>query len=271
MHRLFGILATSLWLVAMGELVVHEVWPRWTAQDPPKIVDRARNERSRRTQSAIYDPRQRLVGRVWSRLQPTGDQFHLETTIVLTELASLPPIRIETAFTLTGDGTVDDFDLDLIGVRDPDGNPVKIEMHGESYGRYIPCTLQVGVFRRTFKLESAASRIMGDAIRPFDVLRDLKVGQSWRMQVLDPISAVFNQRTTVNSVVARVERKETILHDGRPVDCFLVVAGRARAWVASDGCVLVQEADVPGIGRLTIRDEPYDEEQWHEARSRVVE
>jgi hypothetical protein len=271
MHRVFGILVTSLWLVAMGELVHREVLPRWTAQDPPRIISRAANERFRRTQSGIYDARQRRVGTAWSVIQPTGEQFHLDSTVVLTDLASLPPLRIEMSVTLMGDGAVDEFDLALIGVRDVYGKSLKIEMRGESYGRYIPCTLQIGPFRRDFKLDAAASRLVCDGIRPFDLLRNLQVGQSWRMQMLDPISAALNQRATVSSVIAKVERKETITHDGRPTECFLVVAGRTRAWVAPDGRVLVQEADVPGVGRLAVRDEKYDEDQRHEAKKRVVE
>lgn len=271
MHRAFGILVTLLWLVAMGELVRHEVWPRWTAQDPPRIVSRAENERSRRSQSGIYDAREQRVGTAWSMVQPTGDQFHMDSTVVLTDVPPLPPIRIQMVATLTGDGAVDEFDLDLFGVRDVYGKPLKIEIRGESYGQYIPCTLQVGSFRRTFKLDAAASRLVSDGIRPFDVLRNLQVGQSWRMQMLDPISAALSHQAKIDPVIARVERKETILRDGQPVECFLVTAGRSRAWVAPDGRVLVQEVEAPGLGRLTVRDEEFEEDRLRDARKIVVE
>jgi hypothetical protein len=43
------------------------------------------------------------------------------------------------------------------------------------------------------------------------------------------------------------------------VECFVVEAGRAKAWVDADGVVLQQEIELPYGGRYRIINEPYDE------------
>lgn len=267
MHRVFGIAVTCVWLAAMAALVYRDIVPTWTAQSPPQVLTDVSWNAARKSQSRILDARDHEIGGTWSVLQPTGDHFRFESTVVFEKLPMLPPVRIETTMTLLSDGSVDEFDLAVFGIQDMFGKPLKIEMKGESYGRYIPCTLQIGPFQRSFKLDAAASRLIGDGIRPFDVLRDLKVGQSWRMQMLDPLSAILYQQARIIPVIARVERQEHREYDGEQILCFLVSAGRTQAWVAPDGRVREQQADVPGLGRLRIlADNDYDEGKREKAR-----
>jgi len=255
MHRIFGIAVTAVWLTAMGALFVRDIWPVWTAQDPPPFIGRERN-----SQCGIYDAHGNRVGTAWSQIWTSNDQARHESVVKLDRLAKLPPVQIETAVTFTKDGTVDNFETRVYGM------PMKIRIYGEAYGAYIPCMLEVGPFKRSFRLDAASSRSIAESIRSFDSLPELRVGQSWRMQVIDPVSAILNQQTRVSSVVARVEREETIVHEGRPVRCFVVTAARTKAWVSADGTVLRQESDVPGLGRLILEDEEFREDMYHRAK-----
>ena len=130
----------------------------------------------------------------------------------------------------------------------------------------------VGPLRRQANLDVSASRLIGESLRPFTFLPDLHVGQSWRMQILDPMSAVMQQQTHFKSVVATVTGTETIEGaDGKPVECFVVKTRpqRTAAWVDRDGRVIAQQVDVPGLGRITVRQEPYDEDAHDAAVQRV--
>jgi hypothetical protein len=268
MYRLLTITVTAVWIAAMTALVARDVWPAWTAQDPPRLT-LAPDAPEQLSQCGIFDARGHRIGTAWSAIRPFGKNVRLQGTILLERVAMLPPVRVETLLTIMADGMVDEFELDVHGLNDLFGKPLPVEIRGENYGRYIPCTLRVGTFRRTLKLDAAASRLIGDSIRPFDRLPDLQVGQSWRMQIVDPISAALNRRTRVLPVIAKVVGKETIDHHGDAVECFVVEAGRSKAWVRRDGLVMKQTVELPGLGRLTVRDEPYDEEARNVARERV--
>jgi hypothetical protein len=66
--------------------------------------------------------------------------------------------------------------------------------------------------------------------------------------------------------VARVTRTEVIQHCGQGVEAFVVEAPRLRAWVRADGTVLRQEIELlPLLGRLVLRDEPFDEAAYERA------
>ncbi len=67
-----------------------------------------------------------------------------------------------------------------------------------------------------------------------------------------------------SSVLVRVTGTESIEHNGRVVEAFRVEADRAVAWVTSDGRVLRQEVDLPLLGRLTLIDEPFDQQQAYQ-------
>jgi hypothetical protein len=164
------------------------------------------------------------------------------------------------------EGGLDSFSLDVHGV------PMTIiRVRGERRGIYFPCELQIGPIRRQASLDLSASRLIGESLRPFAFLPDLRVGQSWRMQLLDPMAAVMRRRAEFKPIVARVTGTEIIEHEGQPLECFVVETSpqSATAWVDSSGRVLMQRVDVPGFGKLTVRTEAYDEESRAQARQRV--
>ena len=69
----------------------------------------------------------------------------------------------------------------------------------------------------------------------------------------------------LDSVLITVTGREIIDHHDAKIEAYIVEGGGARAWVASDGRVLRQEVNLPLVGQITLRDEPYDELAFEEA------
>ena len=257
MYRLISAGVVLLWISAMTALFVRDIWPARSAQDAPPmtkdaIVDLAHSEEQFAILRASDDVR---LGTAWSDLQTTAERTTIHGTIVTVAHGMIPPLRIETTTDFDPDGGLDSFELRLHGVMG-----TRIYVHGERRGIYFPVEMHFGTFHRQANLDMSATRLIGDSMRPFTFLPTLHVGQSWRMQVLDPMAAALTGKTQFRSIVARVTGKETIEHNGKQTECFVVKTSPQEiiAWVDSNGRVLVQELDLPGFGRIRVCEEPYD-------------
>lgn len=259
MYRLFSTGVVLLWISAMAALFVRDVWPAWSAQDAPpmtrdKIEELARN----RQQFGIFRAKGgERIATAWSTLQSLPERTIVRGTVITVAQSVLPAFRIESETEFDRDGGLDTFSLRVEGIPQ-----TRITVHGERRGIYFPVEMHFGTFHPQANLEMAATRLIGDSMRPFTFLPTLSVGQSWRMQVLDPIAAILGGKTHFRSFVARVTRTETITHNGQPVECFVVETSPQQiiAWVDASGRILVQEADIPGIGRIRVSEEPYNEQ-----------
>jgi hypothetical protein len=266
MYRLLTIGIVLLWVSAMSALFVRDVWPAWTAQDAPTITRDDLAGSDRRQQLGIFDATGNRVGTAWSTAKGAGGNISVNGTVHVEGLALVPAVLLETSTEFDDKGELDSFNLDVFGV------PLTvIKVRGERHGIYFPCEIQVGPLFRQANLDMSASRLIGDSLRPFSFLPGLQVGQSWRMQIIDPLSAAMGGSTRFTPIVARVTGKETIEHGGRLVDCFVVETspGKAKAWVGQEGRVHVQQVDVPGFGSVTVRDEPYDDDLRQSVRRRL--
>lgn len=255
MYRLFGVGVVLLWVSAMGALFMRDVWPAWTAQDaPPMTAEQFARLLDRDQQYGLFAGDGRRIGTAWSHMGRSGINHIIGGTVHLDSFEKVPAVLIESTTEFDTDGELDSFTLDVLGLAN-----IKIKVHGERRGIYFPCELQVGPFHRQANLELSASRLIGDSLRPFDYLPKLAVGQAWRMQMIDPLSAVMGGKTRFTSVVARVTGKETIPHRGADTECYIVETSptRAKAWVSSEGRVLRQEADVPMLGKVVVQEEDY--------------
>ncbi len=265
LYRFLGVASFLLWAAAMVSLFVHDVLPEWTAQDPPRItVEQFRLLDEPLQQYRIVDGRDRRLGTAWSEVRFSSEMLRVCGTVVLDGLSMIPglpklipTIRIQSEAHFDPEGALDKFDMDVYGFLDQ-----KIFVRGERRGIYFPVEMQFGPLRREVPLDYAASRMIGDSLNPFACLPTLRVGQSWRMQVLDPLAAVLSGRTEFRSVVARVTGKEMISHPtepGRTVECYVVetTPESSKAWVDEKGRVFRQEADLPGVGSVTLIKEAY--------------
>ncbi|MHC4441241.1 MAG: hypothetical protein ACYTF1_00480 [Planctomycetota bacterium] len=265
MYRLLAVGVFLMWVGAMSALFVRDVWPAWTAQDPPPMTaEQFAHLDHQQQQFALLDAKGHRLGTSWSRVASSGPITTIYGTIVLDGLALLPDrVKIETSTEFDDQGGLDSFDLNVMGVPG-----TQIYVRGERRGIYFPCQLKFGTINLQRNLELSASRMIGQSLRPFNFMPTLKVGQSWRMQILDPVSAVIGKRTNFTSVVARVTGTETIEHLGRQVECLVVKTypTRARAWVDKQGRVLVQEADIPLLGKVVVREEDFDQQAWQDVK-----
>lgn len=268
MYRLMTVGIVLLWVSAMTALFVRDVWPAWTAQDAPPMTAAELAQADRNQQVGIYDAAGARVGTAWNSIKTVGGNSTITGMVHIEGFGALPVLLVETSTTFDAKGELDSFNLDVFGVP-----MTTIKVHGERHGIYFPCEIQLGPLFRQANLDMSASRLIGDSVRPFNFLPMLEVGQSWRMQIIDPLSAAMGGGTRFVPIVARVTGKETIKlkHDGREAECFLVETspGKAKAWVGRDGRVYKQQVDVPGLGRVTVWDEPYERELRQSVRRRV--
>lgn len=257
--RTGALLIILFWAASMTWLVWHDVWPVLTAGDPPNVA--ARLDSNRQTyQVGIYNKYGQRIGTVWSTYRQIGNSSRREDVIHLKSFPVLGRglIRIDSQF--SEDGRLDQFTL---SVRSPD---IDLSITGERFSSVYGFTIAAGAGPETFKVNAADAGLIGDAFRPFAALPGLEVGQSWRMQVVNPIAALtgFGQRFT--PILVRVTGREVITtSDGRSVTCLVVEAPGVKAWVDRDGLVLVQEVELPIGGRITLRDEPFDAQAMQDA------
>ena len=269
MYRLFSIGVLVMWIAAMGALVVRDVWPAWTAQDPPPITAEQLARLSRdEEQFGIFNGDSQRLGTAWSNITRTGPNSNIYGTMHIEKQRLLPELLIETLTIFDGDGDLDTFELDVFGAPFP-LNPIQIR--GQQYGDAFPCELRIGAMKRQASLQLSSSRMIGESMRPFTFLPELEVGQSWRMQVLDPLAAVLQRGTQFTPVIATVTGKEVLEMDDGKVECFVVELSqqRAKAWVHATGRVVQQEVEVPGMGTVLVKEERFDGKLRQEVRERV--
>ena len=255
MYRLFTVAVVILWGSAMTALFVRDVWPAWSAQDAPPLKPESIAEIAERDhQYGIYRDNERL-GTAWSTITGNAYNATIRGTLVIEAQSFLPAVRIESETQFDDTGGLDGFWLRVYGLP-----LTRIHIRGERRGIYFPCEIHAGPFHRQANLDMSATRLIGDSLRPFSYLPELEVGQSWRMQLLDPMSAVLGGKARFKSIVARVVGMETINFQNRQVNCFVVETSpeKVTAWVGPDGEILLQEVELPGIGRVQTRSEPYD-------------
>src|SRR5262249_35797568 len=97
----------------------------------------------------------------------------------------------------------------------------------------------------------------------------LYVGQTWRMRMLDFVAMLRDQTATMTPQLVQVTGREDIPHNGRTVSCFRIETDGATAWADASGRVLLQRVEMPLLGRLAGRDEPFDSKARNSVRQRT--
>jgi hypothetical protein len=281
LNRWIGIVLGAAMILANATVTLRDVLPLWLPDNaPPTDAQLLAPEQERIVQVGIFDDEEHLVGRSWtlSRRHGLGDIVTVSTTTVLNPVPLpsgilTPRARIETSLVYKHkEQRVDELGFRMYGLGFP------VEFNGEAMptGEFA-YQWQVGPSRGDGLLPASAPSALGDVIRPFDRLPDLYVGQTWRVKLIDPIAQIFpnlkqdRRAFDLDALVIRVTGKETIQHQGQPVETFLVRAddGSATAWVADDGRVLRQSVNVPLLGPLILVDEPYDKNARDKAKRYV--
>jgi len=86
---------------------------------------------------------------------------------------------------------------------------------------------------------------LAETLRPFTHLKNLHVGQRWRLRLLDPIPLLQSGNMDLQISLVTVTGREPIDHGGRRIECFRVETEGAVAWVDDTGRVLRQEFKSP--------------------------
>ncbi|MBP7934881.1 MAG: hypothetical protein KA354_09580 [Phycisphaerae bacterium] len=265
MHRLFTAAVFVLWLSAMAALFVRDVLPSWTAQNaPPLRPDLIAPLGLQEQQYGIFLGDGTRIGTAWGKVEASATTTTVQGTVFIECRPLVNGIRIETNSKFDSSGTLEAFNLWVYGVRLPGvrrGPGMQIWVHGERLGIYFPCELHFGAIHKEANLDVSASRLIGDSLRPVAYLPSLSVGQSWRMQILDPLAAALRGKTQFKSIIARVTGTEIISVQDGEIECFVVETSpdKTKAWVDKLGCVRKQEVELPGLGVVRICEEEYRE------------
>ncbi len=246
---------------------MRDVWPAWTAQDPPSMAPGSMQaDIPKQTQLGIFDKEGNRLGTAWSEINKTKMETSISSTVVTRNTKMIPSLLVVMKTVFDSEGRLDRFRLDIKGIPQ-----MNIFAEGERRGIYFPCRFQVGLIRRQMNLEQSANRMMGESFQPFAYLPNLEVGQAWRMQMLDPLSAVMSRQARLSPLVVRVTGKEVIDHEGEKVECFVLKSSppRIQAWVNNRGLIIKQKTQLPVIGTLVLKHESYDEAAREQARKDI--
>jgi len=172
-----------------------------------------------------------------------------------------PSILVETELTYRQDERlVDELSFRLHGL----GFAVVLEGEAMPTGEFA-CKWRVAEERGAFLLDARAPAALGDVIRPFDRLPELRVGQTWRVRLLDRSrrSSAAGAWPAPGWTSNRSSSASPGVSGGAPGrgrEVFVVAAenGQACAYAAPTR-VLRQVVNVPLLGRLVLEDEPFDE------------
>ncbi|MBN2563883.1 MAG: hypothetical protein JXQ75_23455 [Phycisphaerae bacterium] len=253
MNRVFGAVVIVAWVVAMTALIRRDVVPFWTAREvPSQIVTEGA------FQAAIYNGSGVRFGTSWVTTTPTPNITTIRSTTILDlrAIANMLPVQepmiFDTKLVYRPDGVLDQFRFQLEGARMP------IQVVGERCGPDFACTTSFGRDEKRVSLDGRLSECLAETLRPFCHLKDLHVGQRWRIRLLDPFSLLCGQSPKLKMQLVTVTRREAIDHQGGEVACYRIETDGTVAWADDSGRVLRQEVQIPLLGRLVLMDEPFD-------------
>ncbi len=278
MNRWVGLLTFGAMLIANVSVFTRDIVPEWWAGDPPptdaSTLTTELPERS--VQVGIFNSSGQRIGSGWTMAKRSNDVVTVNSItllgpITLPGVTDTRALRIDTEITYQNrDARIDSLSLKVSGL------PVPIEIQGQSLpSDQFPLAYTIGDTRGTFVLPGGATRAMRDVVRPFDRMRDLYVGQTWRLKLIDPLAHLLNpdseaEEVRFDSIVVRVTEKTTLNHAGMPVECLIVDAGRMKAWVGEDdGRVLRQEIQLPLFGKLALIDEPFVRSEYQRVQQKL--
>lgn len=246
----------------MAALVQRDVLPYWLAGQAPKQIFPDGHY-----QIAIMNDAGKRIGSTWVTTTAVSSisRVHSTTVIDMRQATGLIPwagrVLLESSLTFDDSGGLSEFMFVLQGA----GIPVHIS--GARYGRDFACTAKIGSHTTTIPFDAQFSEYLGEAMRPFTHLRDLHVGQTWRIRTVDPFALVKGQSLEFQTELAKVVRREKISHEGTKRDCFRIESHGVTAWAEDSGLILRQEVELPLLGRWIMLDEPYDQQMRKDAVS----
>lgn len=232
----------------MGWLVAHDVVPAWTAQEVPvmRATDAMRAAQGQ-SEHVLYDQHGEL-GRMWTTHLIDEGSIRRDDVIMIDRLPiDVAPLRLLVASTFTAKGELDELTIVM------ENSEHQFRVHGERFDTDFSFTLDSGDSRpKSFKVPLSGGSMVTAAFNPFSTLTDLRVGQRWRVQVINPLSAFVPVGDKFFRVLVEVTGEERIKTIGGEVNCLVVESPNMKAWVDKTGAVVKQEMTLPLIGAMRI-------------------
>ncbi len=253
--RTTGLLIVPAWLAAMSWLVAHDVWPTWTAMDPPPLrVAYGVGRNGIRAQFTISDDLGK-VGTVWTTYRIDETAIRRDDLIWIERLpVEITPLRVTVSSDYTVEGVLDEFTLRL------ETEEADLKLHGERFPSDFSFAFESGPIDKAFKIPLSSGGLFTGAFNPFSELGKLQVGTRWRMQVVNPVALLTGVGNRFIPLLVEVTGEERIATPEGVKNCVVVESPSAKAWVDADGQVLVQEVTLPVVGSLRIvRQAGFDE------------
>lgn len=239
----------------MSWLVAHDVWPTWTALDPPPLrVSHLPGNNESRAQFTISDDLGK-VGTVWTTYQIDETAIRRDDLIWVERLpVEITPLRVTVSSDYTVEGVLDEFTLRLETAE------ADLKLHGERFPSDFSFTFESGPIDKAFKVPLSSGGLFTGAFNPFSELGKLQVGTKWRMQVVNPVALLTGVGNRFIPLLVEVTGEERIATPEGVKNCMVVESPSAKAWVDADGRVQVQEVTLPVVGSLRIvREAGFDE------------
>ncbi len=260
--RITGLLIVPIWFAAMGWLVMHDVWPRLAAHDPPPLtITNWLKTDGKQSQYDILDTYGHSMGSIWSTFMIDEGVSATRDDYAYIERFPLPvtPLAVSVTSVFTATGQLDEFSVRL------DNFAGELTLHGERFHSSFSFTLDGSVAGRNiqtrFKLPLTEAGLLTSAFQPFSQLANLSVGQTWRMQTYNPIAAVTGMGERFLDMLVTVTSREKRITESGLRDCYMVESKYAKAWIDENGVVHEQEIDLPVVGKMRIvRRAEYDEQ-----------
>ena len=252
MNRIIGSLLALTWIIAMAALVQRDVLPLWTAQEAPNELLPAGEY-----QVGILSAAGARLGTTWITAGQSPSPTISSTTLLEAgKVSGMMPITgswlLGTDLAYDAGGRLDHFHFTLSAPG------VTGEVDAERIERDFSVLARLGDTKKSMLLDGELSKYLSETLRPFTHLAGLRVGQSWRIRLLDPLALIRSGSVDFQTILARVTQMDIIEHRGGLVRCFRVESPTARAWADSTGRVLRQEVQLPLVGKWTLVDEPVD-------------
>lgn len=264
LNRWLGIASITAMLGANTALVIRDIVPTWTAGDPPRSsLYSLVGDDDFGQKLGIYDNDGQHVGDSWTLARRSGEVLTVYTWTnfesgYIGAAALATPILIRSKITFDARQRPDALQIVVRGLGET------MQLDGQLVEpNDFTCRWKIGEAEGDFILPADMLRVFSEVTRPFDHMANLRVGQSWRMHIFNPLSALMPGTNARNMggemIVAEVTGQENLFHRGENIRVFIVETDRARAWVAPDGRVVQQQIELPILGRLVLIDEPYDD------------
>jgi hypothetical protein len=149
----------------------------------------------------------------------------------------------------------------LVSSPDYPGDPIRVD--GMVDGQNFKISFQTGSRLNIAEFKIPLDSLVGNDFSPVVNLPNLYEGQTWNVPMPSPLR--MNSSVSIEVMQAKVERRETIVHQGIEVPCWLVLyrsdsgarsavsrKPSSKLWVKLDGEVLQQESNLKDNIRLSF-------------------